>query len=259
VKPKTQEFLYFLLWNCEALARPTWRNLSSSFEGWAYRNGFLRQIEKLQQAELLELRGDSVDRVCRLTEQGRCCALGGRDPEVHWNRKWDGKWRLVLFDVPIGKDVHRRRLRRYLRDKGFGHLQNSVWISPDPLSDERSVLDGGKIAVESLILLEARPCGGESVEEIVEGAWDFHAINRRYAKCLEVLASRPTPPVRSAVDAKALRQWAEREREAWISAITHDPLLPRKLLPSAYAGVDVWKARVEAFSALSQQLTFFRP
>src|SRR5207247_8118745 len=34
-------------------------------------------------------------------------------------------------------------------------LQNSVWISPDPLEEEREILDGGKINVESLIPLEA--------------------------------------------------------------------------------------------------------
>jgi phenylacetic acid degradation operon negative regulatory protein len=147
MKPKTQEFLYFLLWNCECLMRPTWRNLSSSFESWAYRNGFLRQIERLRQADLIQLRDDSIERVCRLTEAGRRYVLGGRDPERQWKRRWDGKWRLVLFDIPLGRDVHRVRLRRYLRQKGFGYLQNSVWISPDPVTEERSILDGGKISV----------------------------------------------------------------------------------------------------------------
>jgi DNA-binding transcriptional regulator PaaX len=69
------------------------------------------------------------------------------------------------------KRATRTTLRRYLRDKGFGYLQNSVWISPDPLAAEREVLGGGKINVESLILLEARPCAGESDAEMVAGAW----------------------------------------------------------------------------------------
>lgn len=36
----------------------------------------------------------------------------------------------------------------YLRHKGFGYLQNSVWISPDPLAQEREILGGGKINVD---------------------------------------------------------------------------------------------------------------
>jgi DNA-binding transcriptional regulator PaaX len=97
----------------------------------------------------------------------------------------------VLFDVPTGQNAQRERLRRYLRDKGFGYLRNSVWISPGPLAQEREILGGGKINVESLILLEARPCAGESDAEIVAGAWDFERINRRYARYLKVLAGRP--------------------------------------------------------------------
>ena len=56
-----------------------------------------------------------------------------------WNRTWDGKWRLILFDVPLGRDTQRNRLRRYLRNKGFGYLQNSVWITPDSLANERAL------------------------------------------------------------------------------------------------------------------------
>lgn len=62
---------------------------------------------------------------------------------------------------------------------------------PDPLTEERQILGGGKINVESLLLLEARPCAGESDAEIVAGAWDFERINRRYARHLKILGERP--------------------------------------------------------------------
>jgi DNA-binding transcriptional regulator PaaX len=84
------------------------------------------------------------DRIYRLTEQGRLHALGGRDPAAQWSRHWDGRWRLVLFDVPMEQHIHRGRLRRYLHAKGFGCLQGSVWITPDPVHGEREILAGGK-------------------------------------------------------------------------------------------------------------------
>ena len=105
----------------------------------------------------------------RLSTQGRLHALGGRDPEERWARPWDGQWRLVLFDVPTGQNSQRERLRRYLRDKGFGYLQNSVWIRPDPLTEERQILGGGKINVESLILQETRPCAYSLAHRMGEG------------------------------------------------------------------------------------------
>ncbi len=87
-------------------------------------------------------------------------ALGMRDPVSCWKRRWDGKWRMVLFDVPQSKASDRARLRRSLADRGFGYLQNSVWITPDPLTEEREALGAGRVDVESLIILEARPCAG---------------------------------------------------------------------------------------------------
>lgn len=49
-------------------------------------------------------------------------------------------------------------------------LQNGVRISPDSLAQESEIPGGGKINVESLLLLEARPCAEESDAEIVAGA-----------------------------------------------------------------------------------------
>ena len=260
MKPQTEEFLNFLLWSADKLANPTFRNLTDSYENWAYRNGLLRQVATLEKQHLVE-RDRTVPngRVYRLTRQGRLHALGGRDPQVRWSRKWDGRWRLVLFDVPITQNSYRRQLRRYLRDKGFGCLQNSVWITPDSPEEESRVLIGGKINVESLILLEARPCAGESDAEIVAGAWDFDRINRRYARHLKILSGWPCGKLGKEVAAKTLLRWAAAEREAWLDAVTNDPLLPGKILPADYMGQQVWRRRVEVLQEAGRQLRAFNP
>ena len=255
VRPRTEEFLNFLLWSSEKLARPTFRNLTESYESWAFRNRLFRQVDALEGQQLLERDSRAPDdRVYRLTWQGRLHALGGRDPQVKWSREWDGRWRLVLFDVPTAQNAHRTRLRRYLRDKGFGYLQNSVWITPDSLEEERRILVGGKINVESLILLEARPCAGESDAEIVGGAWDFGRINRRYARQMKILGERPGGTLRTEAAAKVFQQWATAEREAWLDAVTNDPLLPARILPSDYLGQRAWRRRVEVLQQAGRQL-----
>jgi len=259
MQPKTEELLNLLLWSAEKLARPTFRNLTESYESWAYRNGLLRQLATLERRQLLERETSSNDdRLYRLTAQGRLHALGGRDPEERWARLWDGKWRLVLFDVPLGKNTQRDRLRRFLRDRGFGYLQNSVWITPDPLDQERQILGGEKIDVASLILLEARPCAGESDAEIVIGAWDFERINRLYVRHLKILKERPSDAIRSEAAAKAMLRWAAMERDGWLDAVTKDPLLPDRLLPSDYLGLQAWRLRVEVLRAASRQVNGFR-
>src|ERR1700759_2336532 len=113
--------------------RPTYRNLTESFEGWAYRSGFSRQIAELERRDFIEKHPDVGNFICRLTDRGRLHALGGRDPKLQWSRAWDRHWRFILFDVPVSKNSARARLARYLRGRGFGCLQKSVWVSPDPL------------------------------------------------------------------------------------------------------------------------------
>jgi DNA-binding transcriptional regulator PaaX len=260
MKPQTEEFLYFLLWSAETLARPTFRNLTDSFESWAYRNNLLRQIAALEEEQLVERDSTSSrDRLYRLTWRGRLHALGGRDPQARWAREWDGRWRLVLFDVPTTQNSQRAQLRRYLHDKCFGYLQNSVWITPDSLEEERQVLAGGKINVETLILLEARPCAGESDSEIVGGAWDFEFINNRYARHLKILGERPRGALGNETAAKALRNWAAAEREAWLDAVTCDPLLPARILPDGYLGQRAWRQRIKVLREAGRQLCTFDP
>jgi phenylacetic acid degradation operon negative regulatory protein len=260
MKPKTEEFLCFLLWTTLQYMRPTMRMLDDSYESWAYHKGFWRQVSRLDKQGLVERPGKEPDeRICRLTELGRLHVLGGRDPAAQWKRHWDGRWRLVLYDLPAGQDSRRQRLHRYLRSKAFGYLQDSVWITPDPLTGEKEIMEDASIDVESLLLLEARPCAGESDAELVAGAWDFETINRRYSRLLKVLEQRPASPLRNESSARALQRWGAQERAAWLSAVTHDPLLPEALLPPGYRGQEVWKRRLEVLAEAGQQLRSFKP
>lgn len=56
-------------------------------------------------------------------------ALGKR------KKKWDGKWRLVSFDVPVYDNGKRHFLRGLLREFGFYKLQGSVWVCPNHLAE----------------------------------------------------------------------------------------------------------------------------
>lgn len=260
LQPKTEEFLGMLLWTLDTAMRPTFRNLHQSYEAWAYHTGFYRQVTSLERQGFLERnwKDGGASRIYRLTDRGLLHALGGRDPETEWNRHWDGKWRMVLFDIGEAQSTQRDRLRRYLRDAGFGYLQHSVWISPRPLSLEKEALSGVAPDVGSLILLEARPAAGESDEDIVRGAWDFGEINRRYAQVLTVLEKRPKELLHAPGAARRLRDWAARERTAWLHALKADPLLPRKLWPRGYNGERAWKKRKGELLAAGRSIAAFK-
>ncbi|MDP3947946.1 MAG: CRISPR-associated endonuclease Cas2 [bacterium] len=44
--------------------------------------------------------------------------------------KWDGTWRLVMYDIPTQHNQARDAFRKKLRQMGLYQLQKSVWISP---------------------------------------------------------------------------------------------------------------------------------
>ncbi len=54
--------------------------------------------------------------------------------------RWDGKWRMLLFDVEEKRKVTREALRGKLKDLGFFQLQKSVWIHAFPCEKELSSL-----------------------------------------------------------------------------------------------------------------------
>lgn len=260
VHPKTEEFLNLLLWSAEMLAKPTFRRLTmGSYEGWLYRNGLSDRIRALQKRGTLEANGSSrKDRCYRLTEHGRLHALGGRDPQAQWSRVWDRRWRLVLFDVPVRYSARREDLRRSLREQAFGCLQGSVWVSPDPLNLDEGLVKKGKVAGESLCLMEAQPGPGMRDADIVEEAWDFNRINSHYTRHLTVLDARPDEPLRTTAAAHAMQRWSAQERAAWLAAVTIDPLLPKRLLPRGYLGCHAWQRRIGVLRRAGRQLHSFQ-
>jgi len=56
--------------------------------------------------------------------------------EIEKPKRWDGKWRLVIFDLPIKFNKARENLRWKLKELGFIQFQKSAWIYPYPCKDE---------------------------------------------------------------------------------------------------------------------------
>ncbi len=230
--------LVFLL--TEALGEVSTTAINAAWERWIGPQRFQRKLTQLVEHGWLQSRRNAVDeRVVGLTASGRRIALGGRDPEACWSRTWDGKWRLALFDIPEVRVALRAKLRRRLCVLGFGYLQNSVWISPDHADILMTAMRDSRTNVESFMLMEARPAGGETDLQIVEGAWDFGRINRNYEIHLEILSDVPG----RGSTRQSRRNWLAVEWKAWERAMGSDPLLPEVLLPKPYLGREAWARR----------------
>lgn len=68
-----------------------------------------------------------------LTEKGKkYAALMDQKGRLQFakDRRWDGRWRIVIFDIWERRREARSRLRTRLQTIGFVKVQNSVWAYP---------------------------------------------------------------------------------------------------------------------------------
>ena len=74
----------------------------------------------------------SHGKVARLTNEGKQ-ALGrmiANAPDARKHKRWDKRWRLVIYDIKEKRRGTRVALARTLRAFGFYQLQASVWVYP---------------------------------------------------------------------------------------------------------------------------------
>jgi DNA-binding transcriptional regulator PaaX len=258
MKAKTELLLYRLLWLAEKPLRPTYFNLEQSFEGWAYRNGLLNQIQQLEAKGFLEATQDpaSGKRLHRLTEAGRAVLQGGRDPDRAWAQPWDHKWRLFLFDIPEHERSRRRQLTRALAKAGCGCLQGSVWISPATPPAIESLVAGDDPDCTHLLMLMADSKGPKADAHMVEGAWDFEAINEAYQE-LQVVLDHFQEVARGKTR-ESLAEWTASENAATRACMGIDPLLPAQLLPKNYMGRKVWSQRRKILAGAARLASLFQ-
>lgn len=55
-------------------------------------------------------------------------------------RRWDKRWRVIIFDIPERRRKVRDRLRNTMRELGFVRLQDSVWVYPYDCEDMMTLM-----------------------------------------------------------------------------------------------------------------------
>lgn len=74
----------------------------------------------------------------RITPAGReALLLEQRKADIRdgKKRRWDKRWRVIIFDIPERQRKVRDRLRITMRELGFARLQDSVWVYPYDCED----------------------------------------------------------------------------------------------------------------------------
>lgn len=93
-----------------------------------------RALRNLASAGDIKTSGKKGQKQYRITTTGRqkLARLKFAEYAVPEQVKWDGKWRVVCFDIPETKKYNRTLFQTKLSALGFYRLQNSVFVYPYP-------------------------------------------------------------------------------------------------------------------------------
>jgi CRISPR-associated endonuclease Cas2 len=102
------------------------------YERLAYRLNRLERDDYISVSE----KDDIV--TIHLREKGKKKAIRAKIDEMKLKKpeKWDGKWRVVMFDIPDEKKSARDYFKNKLDEFGFVQIQKSVYAHPYECKDE---------------------------------------------------------------------------------------------------------------------------
>lgn len=96
-----------------------------------------RIIKRLEKQEMISIRETSKGVSIEITDKGkkRLLEYDFENMELKSKRR-DGKWRIIIFDIPEEKKRSRDAFRRKLLQLGFIRWQDSVFVSAFPCKNE---------------------------------------------------------------------------------------------------------------------------
>lgn len=96
-----------------------------------------RILKRLEKQQMISIKKTDQNMVIEITDKGRRRLLEYDFEKMELkSKRRDGKWRLIIFDIPEKKKSARDVFRRKLLELGMIRLQDSVFVSAFPCKNE---------------------------------------------------------------------------------------------------------------------------
>ena len=130
-----------LVLSCARSPNKQWRVIKGMRQAWKdlSKQATDRAVSGLYVSKLLEAKNNTDGTMTLvLSDAGKKRALTYhiRYARIHAKGPWDGKWRVVLYDIPEDEREARDAFRGHLTDLGLRKLQHSAGISPFDCKNE---------------------------------------------------------------------------------------------------------------------------
>ena len=156
--------------------------------------------------------------------------------------KWDGKWRVISYEIPEIKREIRDRLRREMQGWGLGPWHRSFWFTPHPILTTLKSLTAQKEEERYIQAFEADHTFGDR-DILIEKVWGKSTLDKSYRELF-----KKWHEVLSSGDEK-IDKFKEVISE-YISLLRQDPGLPKELIGDSWIGFEGWNIFKEIKSIL---------
>lgn len=144
-------------------------------------------------------------------------------------KRWDGKWRLVIFDIEEKERQIRKILREKLKNWGFGEWQKSIYVSPyDYNQDIYEYLVDNKLLGSAFVLTVKHELMGDA-RHFASQIWKIPTLTVQYEKIKDKLDKAKTKKEKNIVKGE------------YLNVLINDPCLPGELLPDNWIGTKLQK------------------
>ena len=155
---------------------------------------------------------------------------------------WDGKWRIISYEIPEKKREIRDRLRREMQGWGLGPWHRSFWLTPHPIIEILKGLVSQKEEEKYIQAFEGVPVFGDC-EILIEKVWGKSNLDKAYRELFkkwhDILSGQEekTDKFRKIVS-------------EYVTILRSDPGLPKELVGESWIGFEGWNIFKEIKSIL---------
>lgn len=123
--------------NLPSILKPILKSLPKNKKRPTVKN-IVKSITYLKNQRLVDFKEKNGEQILILSEEGkkRILKFNIGKLEIKKPRKWDGFWRVIIFDIPECQRQGRDILRSFLQRLGFYQLQKSCFVYPFECKDE---------------------------------------------------------------------------------------------------------------------------
>lgn len=155
---------------------------------------------------------------------------------------WDGRWRILSYEIPEKKRELRDRLRREVAGWGLGPWHRSFWLTPHPVTEALKNLIHGKEEEKYVQAFESEHVFGDK-ETLIEKVWAKSKLEVRYRELFRVWHETLSTELDKANKFRKVVT-------EYVTILKDDPGLPRELVGETWIGFEAFTIFKEIRSIL---------